>query len=299
MVVAWRWQGNMAPRLAQCIEQTVTLRLTSAFPYAGNVRLFPMPRGLRINGEQEILAGKDRKRIKWVSEGVFKRLLAYGDLSKEMNLGANFAQAGKVWLLQEEITQIRKQIGQPINALRFWEHTTNPRVTLDRVTNASNFFETAQLRFAEACGLWFAAKGQVDWAEEALKQLQDSGIGGMRSVGHGAFTHCKEDVADWSDAGDYAVLLSRYVPTSEQEMQSALYAPASAFSLATVGGWCNDDAGKAWRRKHLRLVEEGSLVGKGAVGQLVDVKPDDVMDRPVYRSGIAFAHTVEPQAVMA
>lgn len=297
MTVAWQWQGTMETRLAQCLAQPATLRLTSAFPRAGDVRLFPMPRGVRLNLGKLELAGKERKRIRWVSEGVFKHIVTFGDLSQSY-AAENFAQHGTVWLLKDEIENLHKTIALTQGKLLFWHNDSNPRVTIDRVTNASNFFETAQVRFAGNCGLWFAAQGQADWAEQALTRLQDSGLGGMRSVGHGAFTFVSSDAVDWkTPTSGHAVLLSRYSPADKAEMQTALYTPASAFALTTVGGWCNDDAGKAWRRKDVRLVEEGALVSAGAVGRLVDVHPNGVMSRPVYRSGIAFTYAVQAQAV--
>ncbi len=298
LVLAWKWQSRLEERLAQCLTTPATLRVTSAFPRAGDVRLFPMPLGLRLNLGQTTLTGKDRKRIHWVSEGVFLRMISYGDLSKELDK-SNFAQAGEVWLLHTEMDALRKQMQEPKEALRFWHNETNPRVTVDRVTSASNFFETAQVRFATGCGLWFAATGKVDWVTQALPHLQDSGLGGMRSVGHGAFSFQHSDVADWQSAGDYTVLLSRYAPADSSEMRAALYAPASAFKLETVGGWCNDDDGKAWRRKHVRLAAEGSLIGTAGVGRLVDVHPDGVMNRAVFRNGIAFGVPAQPKAVNA
>lgn len=299
MVMAWKWQGSLEARLAQCLSQPASFQITSAFPRAGDVRLLPMPLGLRLNLGQHSLIGKARKRIRWVSEGVFKRMIAFGDLSSELT-PESFAQAGAVWLLRDESRKVREQLKQPEDPLKFWEDGTNPRVSIDRVSSASNFFETAQIRFAAGCGLWFAVTGEWAWAEQALQQLQDSGLGGMRSVGHGAFSFASADVSPWPAApGDYAVLLSRFAPATPDEMREVLYAPHSAFSLVTVGGWCNDDAGKAWRRKHVRMVAEGSLIGKRAVGRLVDAHPDVVMDRAAYRNGYAFGVAVQPQAVSA
>ncbi|MBU6362512.1 MAG: type III-A CRISPR-associated RAMP protein Csm4 [Chloroflexi bacterium] len=291
IVVAWGWQSQatLKARLARCYTKPAALCLSSAFPFAGHIRLFPMPRGLRLNMAADALMGKSLKRIRWVSEQVFMRLLSFADLSKE-NDKSNFLHNGSVWLLHEEISSLCKQLGQTEAELCFWRTQNNPRSAIDRLSSASNLFETAQLRFAPNCGLWLAASGETQWAEEALSLLQDSGIGGMRSIGHGAFTLNAENKPDWTDhaKSGYSVLLSRYSPLDEAETQNTLFAPESAYTLVTVGGWCTDDDGKAWRRKQVRLVQEGALLGTGAYGKWVNVQPDGVMDREVYRCGTAF-----------
>jgi CRISPR/Cas system CSM-associated protein Csm4 (group 5 of RAMP superfamily) len=95
----------------------------------------------------------------------------------------------------------------------------------------------------------------------------------------------------------YGICLSRYAPRDSAEIAAALQAPRSAYALSTVGGWCQDDAGKAWRRKSVRMVDEGACLGAAARGHLVNVMPDDVMNRPVYRYGLAFCVPVRDAAL--
>jgi CRISPR-associated protein Csm4 len=131
-----------------------------------------------------------------------------------------------------------------------------------------------------------------------LNLLQDSGIGGLRSTGHGGFTVRGIEQPDVQrPQRGYGVCLSRYAPRDAGEIAQALQAPASAYAFVTVGGWCQDDAGKAWRRKGVRLVAEGACLGAAARGHLVDVMPQGVMARAVYRYGLAFCVPVNDAAL--
>ena len=56
--------------------------ISSAFPRARSVRFYPMPIGLSLcwSAGQSHLAGKAQKRVRWVSAGLFDRMLAYAEL---------------------------------------------------------------------------------------------------------------------------------------------------------------------------------------------------------------------------
>lgn len=314
IVVTWAAQGALDARLAACLALPPPLRMTSAFPRIGETRLYPMPLGLKLNTAPDAIAGKARKRVRWVSEGVFQRLLAFGDLSKEVDVEGNFGQNGSVWLLQSEMMVARALLGNQQGELSFWSIRTVPRVSIGRDDNAPNYFETGRLMFAESCGLWFAASGvsgkdgargdSEKWVTEALQQLQDSGLGGLRSTGHGAFTMSIPTrpppfAGPATKPSGYAVLLSRYTPRDAEETSAALRRSGSAYGFDMTGGWCVDDAGTPWRRRPVRFVREGSLIGAGASGRVLDVMPQGVMNRPVYRSGLAFAVPVDPKAVLS
>ena len=307
LVVAWRSvrpAGEVEARLQACQVDPPALWLSSAFPRAGSgdeaVRLYPMPLGLRLNAREGLLDGKQRKRIKWVSQGIFDHLLAFGKLDGECDPQHNFAQGGSAWLTRAELAHLRTALGQPQGELVLWRTDVVPRVTVDRQSSASNLFHAGRLVFAPGCGLWCAAQGAgATWVREGLEVLKDSGIGGLRSIGHGAFdvtALAPGDVA--RPAQGYGVCLSRYAPRSADEVALALQAPHSAYGLVAVGGWCQDDAGKAWRRKGVRLIAEGACLGAAARGHLVDVRPEGVMSRPVYRYGLAFTLPVSAAALM-
>jgi hypothetical protein len=75
-----------------------------------------------------------------------------------------------------------------------------------------------------------------------------------------------------------------------------------------VGGWCTDDAHRQWRRKTVRLLAEGSVIGWPGtpVGRLIDATPEaDAVKRDarfengrrVYRYGLAFPVDVRKEAL--
>ncbi len=306
-VTAWAERGQVAARLAPFLNGAPPLRLTSAFPCLydegprATLRFFPRPL-VRINADHDARerAGKRLKQAVWVSETLFWRLCRGDDVS-DVCTDDCFAPGG-VWITpQDRATWPLDAEGRPEP---LWKQWNVPRVTLDRVTNASTLYHVGRLSLRENVGLWFAVRGDVSLIHSALDILADSGLGGLRSVGHGAFAWGESTDEDWeqssADSG-YVVTLSRYAPPNAKEIEAVLCAPRSAYRLESVGGWCVDDQQHAWRRRAVRMVAEGSVLGAGAVGHLVDVTPakpgnwqDDVAPWPfgpsrrVYRWGYVF-----------
>ncbi len=302
-VVAWQQRGvDIGSRIAACQANPSALLLTSAFPRAGDTLLYPMPLGLRLNNAAT-LEPKQRKRIRWVSRSLFEMVTQYKDVKGECAPEKNFVQGGSVWLTQAEVASLRKLLAQPTGDLRLWDTQIVPRVTVDRVDNKSNLFHAGRLSFTPKCGLWLMAQGSgAEWVRDALNSLQDSGIGGLRSTGHGAFTVTDKPASDIAQpAQGYAITLSRYAPDGATEITQAVQAQRSAFQIVTIGGWCQDDAGKAWRRKNVRMLAEGACVGAAARGHIPDVMPDiwkTTTVRPVVRYGMAFKAPVSKEALI-
>lgn len=301
-VTAWQQAGaDVDWRVKQCLTDPAALLLTSVFPRAGDIRLYPFPLGISpvVGRGQPALDGKRLKRIRWVSEHIFRMVIGGQPVDKENDPSRNFAQDGAIWLTQAEMVQLRAILGDSNGDLRLWSTQIVPRVTVDRAAHRPNLFHSGRLVFAPGCGLWGMAQGPgADWVVEGLNTLQDQGLGGLRSVGHGAFTlatHVAPDVT-MPDRG-YGVLLSRYAPAGKAEIVAALQVPRSAYSFVSVGGWCQDDNGKPWRRRTVRLVAAGSCIGLPATGCVVDVTPERVMSRPVYRFGRSFVLPVAEEAL--
>ncbi len=274
------------------------LLITSAFPYAGPVRFFPQPAGLPDKLEKAF------RKAHWVSEQVFHTLRQGHTPDGEQDERVNLVQGKSVWLTRRERAEIARALGvrdvpgAPESDLRLWSVSVVPRVAVDRVTDASNLFHAGRLTFAKGCGLWLAARGADEalaWLESCLQLLQDAGLGGLRSIGHGAFT-LKE--GGWpappapSDGASCFITLSRCAP-QPAEFDTVLRSAHAAYALEVVAGWCQDDAGHPWRRKRVRMVKEGARLGWPgyAPGAVVDVRPANVPqfnERPVYRWGLAF-----------
>jgi len=332
MVAAYAEAGYPPADLTQPFE-TAPARgkppflLTSALPRAGQVRFYPaLPLSwLNLSGPRRDQRLKELKRIQFVSETIFQKIIngelldEYLPPADENNIADSdkgvYLQGRSLWLTDKEIANlpetmrqhpVTKQMmkGKPLyRALRHqavWETGKTPRVTVDRLRNASNIFYIGRLVFSPDCGWWFGLSWQMDApplqqaVKLALALLSDTGLGGERAAGYGRFAYQQIDSITWPKpaAGDYFVTLSRYHPGPE-ELPAALQGAETAYKLVTVAGWLNsnqaDGQSKAQRRRRLWLLAEGSIVaatGNGPWGDLTDV-------RPKYEStGLEFTHAI-------
>lgn len=271
--------------LGQFLAGTPPFIISSAFPRLGEVRLLPRPLLPLPVGEG---AAESLKDIRWVSEGVFRRWLAGEDLTGEV--GPETVR-GQVWVLAEEAVRLPR-----VRAEAWWTVALRPRVTLDRVTSASNLYYVGAVHFAPECGLFCAVMAGDDAAwvrvQAALEALGELGLGGERSLGFGRFA--VKDAGPWevpAGKGRF-VTLSLYHPTAA-ELGAGVLGEDAAYRLVVRSGWVASADWPARRRKWVRMLTEGSvLVGDGArvYGDLADVTPDDRPPdaHPVYRYGYAF-----------
>lgn len=305
--------------------------LTSAFPFAGAVRFFPMPVSLPRWFGQETLRdrSKELRRIRFLSEGLFRRMLAGEPMDEwlfpdegERRPGQGVAlQDGKLWLTSEEVEKLPAYMREhprtgrplPLRALRYqrvFATSQVPRVTVDRVSAASEIFHTGRASFSPECGLWFGIEWRTPQAKVgpqshsvrdivhlALAILADDGLGGERTTGYGGFSWEEETsplVLDSPTQGGLLWLLSRYHPR-EDELPGALAGQGTGYQLIPVGGWLRSWEGPAQRRKRLWMVAEGSIirtVGSGPWGDVSDVRPtynnpEGDLPHPVWRAGLA------------
>jgi len=301
LVAGWVQRGSdAATRLKDFVEGKPPFVISSAFPRAGAVRFYPAPQrwGSKIidaKDSKDNKPGKALKKIRWISQGVLNLL---NDQAVPPIEADNFLHDKTAWWTDEERQRASHLL--EINGegkAGFWDMQVVPHVTVDRSANSSNLFHTGRVVYAKECGLWFAVRGDATWVSESLKYLADAGLGGLRSTGHGAFTADESNESlPAPSTGEWGLSLSRYAPLTLDEVKSGLQNEKSAYKLVTVGGWCVDDDGNSWRRKSVRLVAEGAFLPASAKGKLVDVKPDGVMKRPVYRNGFAFLIPAEKMA---
>lgn len=306
--------------------------ITSAFPYAGGVRFYPAPVDMTeiLTDKALFERGKAIRRVRYLSERLLMRALKGekldaclfpADESAEPTTGVAL-QGGSLWLTKDEAQTLPVSLRpdkDKLRALRFrevWSNDRVPRVTVDRVTNASTIFHTGRVSFARGCGLWFAvrwlrpdqrvgAQGPT-WREAfmaGLNVLADDGIGGERSAGYGAFSiQVGLPLAlPVAQAGARACLLSRYHPRAD-ELPGAIAGDDCAYNMVSIGGWMRAPGVPAQRRKRITMLAEGSLVRlPGAVaGDVVDVKPEyeavaGEAPHGVYRYGIAFGVAWPPR----
>lgn len=294
-------------------------KVTSAFPFAGEVRFYPKPVDLRELFKEETLkaesAGKRLKKIRYLSEGLLRKA-ADGDylddflFPEEENEDPKDGialQGGAFWMLKEEIGnlpepwRLKQDKWWLLRRKNVYATQTAPRVTVDRINSASNLFQSERMTFTEGCGLWFGVTrnsiSQADF-ENLLTVLGDSGLGGERTAGYGHFTWQAQGTLDFPDPQTCAYLLSRWHPKGDE----VRLLKNSAYKLEAVEGWLRTPEGAAaQRRKRLWLVAEGSLIAGNPHGDAPDVRPEydaksgETITHPVYRPGFAVALDWKPK----
>lgn len=300
------WLGTPAA------PQKPPFALTSTFPYAGDVRFFPVPKAALRVRENEFppdIRPKDLKRVRFVSEGIYRALIRGQSLLEVWQTNDVVSLHHKtVWLLKSEVFHLppsgqhkQKNCTQQIQRT-FWTTGKRPRVAVGRAPNNSNLFHVGAVRFAEGCGLWFG----VQWLTEdkatrtqftnLLKDLSDAGLGAERSSGYGQAQISEDAALEFPDPNRGAwTTLSRYLP-AEDEIP-ALTHPAAAYEIERVGGWMD---ARGLRRIPANLLAEGAVLGPldkpAPYGSIVDVRPVPSNEsdfapvpHPVWRSGVAVA----------
>lgn len=284
-------QGWLEDLLAAFNGGPAPFLLSSAFPWAGELRFYPRPmvRPARAGSETEggdPEAGKRLKRVGYVSEGLFRSMLVGGPTAgpEEGDI-----LPGGLWLSAAERAAL------PGGLERVWEKPDPvARVALDRASNSSSLYHVGEVSYREGCGLWFAVRwresGWRDPFEAALWALGEGGIGGERSSGRGQFRPER-----WEGAGvpameagaGRAVTLSLYHPT-RAEVGSGLLDGAS-YRFLSRRGWLASPEGQGLRSRAVRMVAEGSVIGGAPqAGDLADVTPEGFRSHRAYRYGLAF-----------
>lgn len=330
-VDAWTRTGGdpeafSAPFLGEDVQPPFLI--SSAFPFVGEVNFYPMPvnRALLVGEDALAQVGKSVKRTRFISEGLLLKALSGENLASYLYPADEITeptsgvaiQRGNFWLTVEEVEKLPEAFQRSkgkLRTLRFldvYKITRIPRVTISRITSASNIYHVGRTTFALGCGLWFA----VQWHDpdqelggdgiksmradflNTLGVLQEDGLGGERTSGYGGFSFREESPIRFPDpVPDHPImLLSRYHPR-EDELPEALTGTGSAYQLDSVGGWLRSADGAAQRRKRLTMVSEGSIVTflSEPMGDLTDVRPTYAQEpggeelpglpHPVYRAG--------------
>lgn len=292
-------------------------KVTSAFPFAGEVRFYPKPVDLRELFTEKTLkdesAGKHLKKIRYLSEGLLCKAAQGAYLDDFLFSEADYEdpehgialQGGVFWCLTDEVDKLpaswrlSKDKWWTLRRKTVFASQTAPRVTVDRVNSASKLFQSERVVFTAGCGLWLGVAldslSQADF-DNLLATLADAGLGGERTAGYGHFVPEKQTVPlELPQPQTCAYLLSRWHP---QEAEIS-WLKQSAYKLEAVEGWLRTSHGADQLRRKVWLVAEGSLIMGQPQGQAVDVRPQPLygatFPHPVYRPGFAVAIDWKPK----
>lgn len=269
------------------------LFLSSAFPFAGDVRFFPKPLA-RFNVRVEEGDEKAFKRVRFVSGKVFDGVVRGEPPPFDKSLCVN---GGAAWMTAEEKKRLSDWMDDATDGIVLWKTAVVPRVTLDRITSASEIWHLGEVTFAKGCGLWFAVWFNPQHSdvrrkfEAALRLLGDEGLGGERGAGRGSFDMTTQQVA-LPDAPDTQrfVTLSPVCPKDATQL-ATLTGGEPTYELIPRRGWIGSPEGGNLRRKTVWAFAEGSVLTgqtEPRAGRLADVTPEALTAHRVFRYGYAF-----------
>lgn len=272
---------------------SVPFLISSAFPFAGDVRFYPKPLGIRPSNIDQ--SEKIFKRVRFVSESLFQQMI---EGSPPEFQERDCINADAVWLSSDERKSLRSFVDEATGNLLLWKTAIVPRVTLDRITNASQIWHMGMVQFVNGAGLWFAIQflkdsdAMLQKLEACLRLLEDTGLGGERGSGLGLFRfESKEGLVQCPADANCFTTLSPLCPANGNELQSLLGGPIH-YDLMPRRGWIGSPEAGNLRRKQVWMFSEGSILSgnpASIVGSLQDTRPDGIPDlHPVYRYGYAF-----------
>ena len=272
--------GNSVKELIDAFNQR-RIRISSGFPFYtnGNTSLLFFPKPIlpipKIVGE-ELEDIKRLKKAKILPQNLFEKIINGARL---LNNDINYLKTS-----MEKLSDLVKAFSRP-------------RVLLDRVSASSMLYHVKGLSFRcddEVCsGLYFLldyqSKNDYKLLRDSLAILQDHGLGGERTYGWGLFTMDEKDVSiKIPDSPNAYISISLIAPTREDWVKIKNYQDCY-YNLITRGGWTFDPrTKKAFRRKAVIMLEEGSVFSTQIEGRLVDVTPSKTSSYTIYRNGIPF-----------
>jgi len=267
-------------------EKEPPFRLSSTFIYqqqnGQDIYYLPRPKKLPINyPTDDLTIAKTCKKIEFLPLDIWEKWY-------QTDLGFSIS----------DLDKLKNRKGEE-NYKDAFKIETQPKVAIDRLTRATNFYHTSFVHYRSEAhhksGLYFLIQFNDLSLENdlraALELLGDEGIGGERSSGAGRFIPSWHErpkiwqhVIDFSQ-GDYYSLISLYWDDKE----NLVPLDNSSYELQERGGWiASPFSGKQQRRKTVRMFTEGSTFTEKLEGKLAVVTPDRA-DHPVYRSGIALS----------
>ncbi len=268
--------------------------VSSAFPFIGEQRFYPVPIGIfdeiiKENKEDK----KFWKKLDFIPETYIKMFLKNGKVSRDELMKL------KSFIRDEESRDIKTGVGMYRDSrLAYRAGSERPRLGIDRLSSSVKedaFFYSRDVVFNKDAGLFFLAEfsqeaDQVKF-DAVMRLLGDNGIGADRSIGRGQFEFSKEEIdLKTANNGKTGYLLSCYLPGREEVEEGVL--ENSIYNLIFRSGYVYDYRMRNTRKQRLIMLSEGAIVSHiGRNGGIVArVCNKDKMDIPhnVYRNGKAF-----------
>jgi CRISPR type III-A-associated RAMP protein Csm4 len=185
-------------------------------------------------------------------------------------------------------------VGTAWPAGRSWGTQSRPRVSVDRVSSASEIYASDASTFHETGFVIhvLARDAQVlQGLDVLLGVLAEAGIGGERSIGHGQFGFKRTESMVPLTETPRGLLLSMLWPTAANVRAGVLHAPdGHGYRLRDRMGWIASPDWATYRSRTVTMIAEGSHVNPtlhGPIGGMADVTPEVPLEgrHRVYRYG--------------
>jgi CRISPR type III-A-associated RAMP protein Csm4 len=268
------------------------LRVSSVFPQAGGVRLYPrplaVPRRLAADGETgRTSLERSWERLEQVSEDRLESLAG----GRRVRFEPEDLVEDRVWAMPSERSLAGLPRPEPVRG-----------VAVDRAAGAVSRFTRPRLALPPGVNLFFLARFEdphlLGHFKELVARLGEAGLGAGRAAGAGHFdlagAHpapaflAREGGPDGGE-GAGALLLSLYLPAREEVARGDL-AGASA-ALLKRGGWIHSGGPTGLKKRSVRMLVEGTVIARPAgriEGEVRDVTPPGFDRHRVWRDGRAF-----------
>ena len=281
-----------------------SVRMSSTFIYRQNgdnlVYYLPRPLDFPINypKDDDLAFFKTYKKLKYLPLDIWKRWYQT----------EGFTRGDRAEL--EERTNNRESSGVlddngTFNYGKTFKKNLLPKVAVDRVTAATNFYHTGFVQFEQEpdknqrSGLYFLLQlpeNNPDLESRllaALNLLGEEGLGGERSSGAGRFRidvwselpSAWEEIVNFQEGKRYSLMSLFW-----QKQISQDFLEDASYEIGDRGGWIGSPfSGLQRRRKKVRMFVEGSVFSSLPDGQLADVTPEGFNVHPIYRNGISLS----------
>ena len=269
--MALAWSGLFPDESSPDFFMEPPFRMSSAFPYIGNVLLFPIP-VWRVWKEVPIEKRKAIKEIRWISRDLFEKVLA----GKELDYNPDLQLPGGVALSEKEMNA-----NPDLKKYQGWSKSERQRVRVDRlgIPNDGGLFFFALQFFAPESGLYLIANmdtSQLNRFRASLVFLGDTGIGADRSSGLGHFSIRDESDLQMAlpNKSDGAVTLSLFNPGNDDNLETLTR--ITAYGLTTRSGWITNST---LGRPPIRVFTEGSYFSGKPKGRVVEMLPANIREK--------------------
>lgn len=265
--------------------------ITSLFPFyqkdSSHDSVFFLPKPLKQSlphSEKAIVERKKIKKVAWIDSALFSKALKGEQLFNDSTIDSCIKGE---YMTSKDIDEkfIVSQVSQRVVVSRSGQEDAVP-FYMDRVT------------FKDYSGLFFIAVGDTKLLDDAIKLLQQEGIGTDRNVGNGFFEYEEDCInLEMPDSADFVISLSSFIPESKQQLIDLLGSDNVAYDFQRRGGWITTAPYNTLRKNVIYAFTYASVFKKdsngvdvmGRVG--VDLKPDiswtKGIDHSIWRCGRA------------